>query len=184
MPHPVTSFGNALVVNFISNNNITARGFHATYAASSSCKSIWQILLVYISDFFKRKTTSWISLAPWHSLCCNPLLPFLLLDEVLGRISTNQRTARQDTMRSWLANALAPSRYLYTVIILKPLLSPYSCSLRRYFPHGQRSFQQPWLSRAVSTQHRVCLDNSQLPWQPAAAVLHVNALPGVITQPL
>uniref|UniRef100_A0A8C0FEB1 Cubilin n=1 Tax=Bubo bubo TaxID=30461 RepID=A0A8C0FEB1_BUBBB len=36
MPHPVTSFGNALVVNFISNNSITARGFRATYAASSS----------------------------------------------------------------------------------------------------------------------------------------------------
>uniref|UniRef100_A0A8C8BEW9 Cubilin n=1 Tax=Otus sunia TaxID=257818 RepID=A0A8C8BEW9_9STRI len=36
MPHPVTSFGNALVVNFISNNNINARGFRATYAASSS----------------------------------------------------------------------------------------------------------------------------------------------------
>uniref|UniRef100_A0A8B9CHJ0 Cubilin n=1 Tax=Anser brachyrhynchus TaxID=132585 RepID=A0A8B9CHJ0_9AVES len=36
MPHPITSFGNALVVNFISNNNVTARGFHATYAASSS----------------------------------------------------------------------------------------------------------------------------------------------------
>uniref|UniRef100_A0A8C3CRJ2 Cubilin n=1 Tax=Cairina moschata TaxID=8855 RepID=A0A8C3CRJ2_CAIMO len=36
MPHPITSFGNALVVNFISNNNVTARGFHATYVASSS----------------------------------------------------------------------------------------------------------------------------------------------------
>ncbi|NXG41986.1 CUBN protein, partial [Psilopogon haemacephalus] len=36
IPDPVTSFGNALVVNFISNNFITARGFHATYAASSS----------------------------------------------------------------------------------------------------------------------------------------------------
>ncbi|KAM8810851.1 cubilin [Eudromia elegans] len=36
LPHPVTSFGNALVVNFFSNNNITARGFYATYAASSS----------------------------------------------------------------------------------------------------------------------------------------------------
>ncbi|NWR74432.1 CUBN protein, partial [Centropus unirufus] len=36
IPHPITSFGNALVVNFISNNNVTARGFHATYAASSS----------------------------------------------------------------------------------------------------------------------------------------------------
>ncbi|XP_019353396.2 cubilin [Alligator mississippiensis] len=38
MPHPVTSFGNALVVNFVSNNAGTARGFRATYAASfSSC---------------------------------------------------------------------------------------------------------------------------------------------------
>ncbi|NXG01683.1 CUBN protein, partial [Sakesphorus luctuosus] len=36
IPHPITSFGNALVVNFISNNEITAGGFHATYAASSS----------------------------------------------------------------------------------------------------------------------------------------------------
>ncbi|NXH11671.1 CUBN protein, partial [Bucco capensis] len=36
LPHPVTSFGNALVVNFISNNLVTARGFHATYTASSS----------------------------------------------------------------------------------------------------------------------------------------------------
>uniref|UniRef100_A0A8B9UD24 Cubilin n=1 Tax=Anas zonorhyncha TaxID=75864 RepID=A0A8B9UD24_9AVES len=36
MPHPITSFGNALVVNFISNNNVTARGFHATYVASTS----------------------------------------------------------------------------------------------------------------------------------------------------
>ncbi|XP_062489682.1 cubilin isoform X1 [Pezoporus occidentalis] len=37
IPHPVTSFGNALVVNFISNdNNVAASGFHATYAASSS----------------------------------------------------------------------------------------------------------------------------------------------------
>ncbi|NWX82451.1 CUBN protein, partial [Nothoprocta pentlandii] len=36
LPLPVTSFGSALVVNFISNNNVTAGGFHATYAASSS----------------------------------------------------------------------------------------------------------------------------------------------------
>ncbi|NXD11879.1 CUBN protein, partial [Nothocercus nigrocapillus] len=36
VPHPVTSFGNALVVNFFSNHNVTARGFYATYAASSS----------------------------------------------------------------------------------------------------------------------------------------------------
>ncbi|NWR90257.1 CUBN protein, partial [Furnarius figulus] len=36
IPHPITSFGNALVVNFISNNEVTARGFHATYAASLS----------------------------------------------------------------------------------------------------------------------------------------------------
>uniref|UniRef100_A0A8C3I7Z9 Cubilin n=1 Tax=Chrysemys picta bellii TaxID=8478 RepID=A0A8C3I7Z9_CHRPI len=38
MPQPVTSFSNAFVVNFVSNNARTARGFHATCAASlSSC---------------------------------------------------------------------------------------------------------------------------------------------------
>ncbi|XP_056192710.1 cubilin [Falco biarmicus] len=36
IPHPITSFSNALVVNFISNNNFASRGFHATYTASSS----------------------------------------------------------------------------------------------------------------------------------------------------
>ncbi|XP_040449627.1 cubilin isoform X3 [Falco naumanni] len=36
VPHPITSFSNALVVNFISNNNFASRGFHATYTASSS----------------------------------------------------------------------------------------------------------------------------------------------------
>lgn len=69
-------------------------------------------------------------------------------------------------------------------ILSKPLLSLSCCSLWGCFPHGQRSFQQPWLSRAVSAQQRVCLDNPQLPWQPAPAVLHVNPLPGVIIQPL
>lgn len=73
--------------------------------------------------------------------------------------------------------------FFFYVILLKPVLSPSCCSLRGYFPHGQRSFQQPWLSWALSTQHRVCLDNSQLPWQPAPALLHVNSLPGVIFQP-
>ncbi|XP_066485218.1 cubilin [Tiliqua scincoides] len=36
MPYPVTSFGNALSVNFVSNNVITAEGFRATFAASTS----------------------------------------------------------------------------------------------------------------------------------------------------
>ncbi|KAM9307657.1 cubilin [Gastrophryne carolinensis] len=36
LPHPVTSFSNALVINFVSNNFSTYRGFHATYAASTS----------------------------------------------------------------------------------------------------------------------------------------------------
>ncbi|XP_053120680.1 cubilin [Hemicordylus capensis] len=36
MPHPVTSFGSALFINFVSNNAITAKGFHATFAASTS----------------------------------------------------------------------------------------------------------------------------------------------------
>lgn len=74
-------------------------------------------------------------------------------------------------------------KIFFFVILLKPLLSPSCCSLWGYFPHGQRSFQQPWLSRPVSAQHGVCLDDSELPWQPAPAVLHVNALPGVIIQP-
>lgn len=88
-------------------------------------------------------------------------------------------------MLSSLANALAlPRLFFFHVTLLKPLLSPSCCSLRGCFPHGKRSFQQPWLSRALSAQHRVCLDDSQLPWQPAPAVLHVNASPGVITHPL
>ncbi|KAJ6666688.1 hypothetical protein lerEdw1_020412 [Lerista edwardsae] len=36
MPNPVTSFGNALSINFVSNNAVTAKGFHATFAASTS----------------------------------------------------------------------------------------------------------------------------------------------------
>ncbi|XP_053323004.1 cubilin [Spea bombifrons] len=36
IPHPITSYSNALVVKFISNNATSAKGFHATYAASTS----------------------------------------------------------------------------------------------------------------------------------------------------
>ncbi|XP_063159632.1 cubilin [Candoia aspera] len=36
MPLPVTSFGNALSISFVSNNATTAKGFHATFAASTS----------------------------------------------------------------------------------------------------------------------------------------------------
>ncbi|KAM8967664.1 cubilin [Pelodytes ibericus] len=36
IPHPITSFSNSLVVKFISNNISNAKGFHASYAASSS----------------------------------------------------------------------------------------------------------------------------------------------------
>ncbi|XP_053215446.1 cubilin [Podarcis raffonei] len=36
IPHPVTSFGSALSVNFISNDANTAKGFHAIVAASTS----------------------------------------------------------------------------------------------------------------------------------------------------
>ncbi|KAK9396207.1 cubilin [Crotalus adamanteus] len=36
MPLPVTSFGNTLFINFVSNNATTAKGFHATFAASTS----------------------------------------------------------------------------------------------------------------------------------------------------
>ncbi|XP_064410135.1 cubilin [Latimeria chalumnae] len=36
LPHPFTSFSNALVINFVSDSSSSARGFRATYAASSS----------------------------------------------------------------------------------------------------------------------------------------------------
>ncbi|XP_005856789.1 PREDICTED: cubilin, partial [Myotis brandtii] len=36
MPHPITSFSNALTLRFISDSSVSFGGFHATYAASSS----------------------------------------------------------------------------------------------------------------------------------------------------
>ncbi|KAG8515901.1 Cubilin, partial [Galemys pyrenaicus] len=36
MPHPITSFSNALMLRFVSNSRSNYDGFHATYAASSS----------------------------------------------------------------------------------------------------------------------------------------------------
>ncbi|XP_017269603.1 cubilin [Kryptolebias marmoratus] len=36
IPHPVTSFSNSLVVNFISDYSISGKGFRATYSASTS----------------------------------------------------------------------------------------------------------------------------------------------------
>ncbi|XP_063063043.1 cubilin [Engraulis encrasicolus] len=36
VPHPITSFSNALVVNFTSDSSVSAKGFRATYAASTS----------------------------------------------------------------------------------------------------------------------------------------------------
>ncbi|XP_066539114.1 cubilin [Hoplias malabaricus] len=36
VPHPVTSFSNALVVNFVSDSSVTSKGFRATYMASTS----------------------------------------------------------------------------------------------------------------------------------------------------
>ncbi|KAM3593822.1 uncharacterized protein V6R79_022582 [Siganus canaliculatus] len=36
IPHPVTSFSNSLVVNFVSDYSISKRGFQATYSASTS----------------------------------------------------------------------------------------------------------------------------------------------------
>ncbi|KAM6953504.1 cubilin [Aplochiton taeniatus] len=36
IPHPVTSFSNAMVVNFISDVSVSKRGFRATYSASTS----------------------------------------------------------------------------------------------------------------------------------------------------
>ncbi|KAM4705286.1 LOW QUALITY PROTEIN: cubilin [Rhinophrynus dorsalis] len=36
IPHPFTSFSNAIVVKFVSDNTTTAKGFHAAFAASTS----------------------------------------------------------------------------------------------------------------------------------------------------
>ncbi|XP_008147050.2 cubilin [Eptesicus fuscus] len=36
LPHPITSFSNALTLKFISDSSLSSDGFHATYAASSS----------------------------------------------------------------------------------------------------------------------------------------------------
>ncbi|XP_028815099.1 cubilin [Denticeps clupeoides] len=36
VPHPVTSFSNALVVNFVSDSSVSKKGFRATYSASTS----------------------------------------------------------------------------------------------------------------------------------------------------
>ncbi|KAG9276492.1 cubilin [Astyanax mexicanus] len=36
VPHPVTSFSNALVVNFVTDASVTRKGFRATYTASTS----------------------------------------------------------------------------------------------------------------------------------------------------
>lgn len=38
IPHPITSFSNALVVNFNSDSSVTKKGFRATYAASTSSR--------------------------------------------------------------------------------------------------------------------------------------------------
>uniref|UniRef100_A0A671XF34 Cubilin n=1 Tax=Sparus aurata TaxID=8175 RepID=A0A671XF34_SPAAU len=36
LPHPVTSFSNSLVVNFVSDQSVSRKGFRATYSASTS----------------------------------------------------------------------------------------------------------------------------------------------------
>uniref|UniRef100_A0A8C5HD89 Cubilin n=1 Tax=Gouania willdenowi TaxID=441366 RepID=A0A8C5HD89_GOUWI len=36
VPHPVTSFSNSMVVNFLSDHSVSRRGFRATYSASTS----------------------------------------------------------------------------------------------------------------------------------------------------
>lgn len=39
IPHPVTSFSNSLVINFISDQSVSRKGFRATYSASISSKT-------------------------------------------------------------------------------------------------------------------------------------------------
>ncbi|XP_043916230.1 cubilin-like [Protopterus annectens] len=45
MPHPITSFSNGLVVNFVSDAITVAKGFRATYAASTSaCGGVYHMV--------------------------------------------------------------------------------------------------------------------------------------------
>lgn len=44
MPHPITSFGNALMLRFVSDSSVNFDGFHATYVASTSaCGGIFHM---------------------------------------------------------------------------------------------------------------------------------------------
>lgn len=45
LPHPVTSFSNSLLVNFVSDPSISYRGFRATYSASTSSETHVSVLL-------------------------------------------------------------------------------------------------------------------------------------------
>lgn len=135
---------------------------------------------------FKKKNksfTSFLSAIQFFTLPCCPS-SFWPRSQQVYQQAKNKETRRNAFLISKCSDSVKLFCCFFYAILSKPLLSLSRCSLRGYFPHGQRSFQQPWLSRAISSQQRVCLDNPQLPWQPAPAVLHVNALPGVIIQPL
>ena len=46
LPHPITSFSNALMLKFVSDSTVNFGGFHATYAASTSGKKCQQVVLL------------------------------------------------------------------------------------------------------------------------------------------
>lgn len=45
LPHPVTSFSNSMLVNFVSDQSVSYRGFRATYSASTSSETNFSTLL-------------------------------------------------------------------------------------------------------------------------------------------
>lgn len=53
IPHPVTSFSNSLVVNFISDHSVSRKGFTATFSASTSSKTYHDTL--HTADHCKVK---------------------------------------------------------------------------------------------------------------------------------
>lgn len=54
IPHPVTSFSNSLVVNFITDHSVSGKGFRATFSASTSSKTHYDTLLTLVYSKVKR----------------------------------------------------------------------------------------------------------------------------------
>ena len=136
VPHPVTSFSNGLVVNFVSDSSVSKKGFRATYAASTSSRRSYLIWNVF-----------WVHQRPNKS----KILFFYVL--------------------SLFFSSLLFSSLLFSLVYLNLYLRLWWKLL-----YGVWRLQQSQLPRRLSPQHRVCVANLQLAWQPSADVFHVSFL--------